>query len=410
MDAAADFEALAATYQTPFYLYEMDAALAHLRALRQALDPRIETWYCVKANGNRRLLELFRQQTPWLDISSAGELRLALAAGYRAADLSFAGPGKSLQELDAAIEAGVRVISVESLGELASLDALCQAKGRRQAVTLRINPESVPGAFMMKMGGRPSPFGIPEEEALEALEQAQACAGIEVVGLHIFAGTQCLELEALIDNVEQTLAIAARLAGQTALSLQLVNLGGGFGVPYFEDQEPLDLQQLATRLNGAVRQAAQTQPALAQVRCALELGRFLIAPYGSYVTRVIDIKDCRGKRFVVLDGGMHHCFAATGNFGQLIKKNYPVENLSRPTAAPERVELVGPLCTPLDSMARNIALPSPRTGDLLAFRHTGAYGFSASPLLFLGHETPAELIRHAGQVELARPRRSTHEL
>lgn len=399
-----DFEELARRYGTPYYLYDMDQAVEHLRRLRQHLPDCVDVYYCIKANPNRAVMRAFKDHVPGLDISSIGEMDLAQAVGYSPTIMSFAGPGKGDHELRRAIEADIQLLSIESHSELERAVALSAQLGKPLAVTIRINPQSIPNAFMMKMGGRPSQFGIPEEDVDRTIELAQSSDGITLHGIHIFSGTQCLDAPSLIQNIGNTLDIAARVARQHDLQPQVINLGGGFGVPYFPGQEPLDVDALSRELGRTVSDAVRAEPRLQRSRFILELGRFLIGSFGIYVARVIDVKQARGKRFVIMDGGMHHCFAATGNFGQLVKKNYLVQNLSRPDAEADAQELVGPLCTPLDSMARNIQLPRAEPGDLLCYQNTGAYCYTASPLLFLAHDTPAELVRYRGEISVARER------
>jgi diaminopimelate decarboxylase len=400
-----DFDDLASRHGTPFYLYDLDAAIEHARALRAALDEPVDLYYCAKANASGAVLAAFRPHVAGLDVSSAGEIELAQAAGYDPGVMSFAGPGKSERELETAVRLGVKLLSVESVTELGRVARLAAVAGRSVDVTLRINPLEAPRQFPMKMGGLPSPFGIPEEEALEVTREALATPGITVRGFHVFSGTNCLDPDALRANIDGVLAIARRLSAELDLEPSVVNLGGGFGVPYFAGQEPLDLPAVARSVNEAVTGARAADPRLARTRFILELGRFLIAPFGVYVARVLDVKRTRGKRFVILDGGMHHCFPPTGNFGQVIKKNYPVVNLSRPGAESEPQEICGPLCTPIDRLGRDLPMAPAEIGDLVGFLRCGAYSFAASPLLFLSHETPLELVLCEGRVEVARERK-----
>ena len=400
-----DWEALARAHGTPLYLYDLDQAQAHLQELQDALQG-VSVYYCVKANPNRAVIEAFRDMVPALDISSAGELELAASVGWDPGKMSFAGPGKSDRELATALERGIGSLSIESAVELNRISTLAQRSGIVAPVLLRINPEFTPRAFAMKMGGGPSQFGVPEEQAEATLRQAIADPHLHVRGIHIFAGTQCLDPEALEQNLQQTLSIAARLSEACDLTMEEVNLGGGLGIAYFQGQEDLDNQALARRLAGCVREFRESHARFAATHFVLELGRYLMGRYGAYLSRVIEVKHVRDKRFVVLDGGMNHVFPATGNFGQLIKKNYPVVNVSRTgdEAPAVKQEIVGPLCTPMDSLGRGLELVPCEVGDLLAFDNCGAYSFSASPLLFLSHPSPAELVHYQGQVRLARRR------
>jgi len=399
-----DLEKVVSRFDTPVYLYDMDAALGQLVEFRARMPACVDVYYAMKANPNPSVLGAFKEHVAGLDISSAGELHLATGIGFDPACMSFAGPGKSQQELVDALEQHVHLISVESVGELRRLATQAEQRGRKAQITIRVNPSSIPNAFMMKMGGRPSQFGIAEEDVEAALREALEHPAIDLQGLHIYSGTQCLDETAIVQNLRQTLEINQRLAEKFDLHPEIVNLGGGFGVAYFAGQQPLDNVSLARQVGQTVGAFAEGQKRFSSARFIFELGRYLIGPFGTYLTRVIEIKETRGKRFVIMDGGMNHCFAATGNFGQLVKKNYPVANLAARGDQAEAHELVGPLCTPLDSMGRGLQMPRAEVGDLLAFQCCGAYAYTASPLLFLGHDTPAEVVRFKGELALARER------
>ncbi|MBX3231216.1 MAG: alanine racemase [Labilithrix sp.] len=407
--AGAEAEALAQEHGTPYYLYDLDAALAHLAVLRANLPDVVDVFYCVKANGNKKVLEAFRPHVAGLDLSSAGELDMAIAAGYDPKHMSIAGPGKTTSDLERCVDRGCGIVSLESVAELGRLGAVARARGKRQDVTLRINPAETPKEFAMRMGGGASQFGVAEEEAPAALDAVKAEAGVRLAGLHIYAGTQCLEERALVDNMAGSLSIVARLADSHDLHPDVVNLGGGFGIPYFAGQKEVDTASLGRAIGAKLEEWRAAHPRFAKTRFVFELGRFLIGRFGAYVSRVTEIKETRGKRYVILDGGMHHVFPATGNFGQLVKKNYPVANLTRGGAEPESdanapQEVCGPLCTPMDSLARGVRIARAEPGDLVGFFASGAYSFAASPLLFLSHDTPLELVKHGGEVSVARTR------
>jgi diaminopimelate decarboxylase len=395
-----DFGALAATFGTPFYLYDLDGALERIRKMRDTLPAGFNVFYCPKANPNAGVLCGFRDAVDGLDVSSIGEVRLAESLGYRPEAMSFAGPGKTDAELSEAIERGVGIISIESAGELRRLASFARQADSRARVTLRINPLAPMKQFAMRMGGQASPFGIPEECAEEVLREALDDDAIEVLGLHVYAGTQCLDLEGIADGVRNTLSIVARLARSTGLCLQVVNVGGGIGVAHAEAEHSVDPATVSAAIARVVAEAA-SEPALTGVRFVMELGRYLIGEFGTYVARVIDVKVTRGKQFAILDGGMNHCFAATGNFGQVIKKNFRLANLTRPAGATGAYDVVGPLCTPLDTLGRNVPIPEVAPGDLIGIMNCGAYGLSASPVLFLGHDAPAEVIHLGGRCGLA---------
>jgi diaminopimelate decarboxylase len=398
---AAPLAALAEEHGTPFYLYDGPAMVSHARTLRGVLPPYVDLLYCVKANANRALVELLGKETHGLDVSSGGELAFVRRLGFPGESISFAGPGKRVSELRLAVREGAS-ISVESPTELERIIAVAADEDRTARVAIRVNPKVTSKSFGMRMGGQASAFGVAEEDALPVVKRALAAPQISLEGFHVFAGTQCLEAPALAENARQTLDLAAHVMEETGARFTHVNLGGGFGVPYFEGQPDLDARE-AGHAVGLVLEERRLQDArFSAMRFVLELGRFLTGRFGVYVARVNDVKETRGKRIVVLDGGMNHVFPATGNFGQLVKKNYPIVNLSR-EGEPCPQDVVGPLCTPIDSLARELPLPRTEIGDLIAFLHVGAYSYAASPLLFLGHATPPELLWNGTAATLARP-------
>jgi diaminopimelate decarboxylase len=385
------FDELAEKHGTPFYLYDLDAVREKIAAIRQAFGSNLELLYAVKANPNLELLGGVRDVLDGLDIASGGELDFALKAGYEASCISFAGPGKTRDELRRSLEAGIGFISVESLRELRDIEELVCGGAPRASIMIRVNPLFMLKEFAVKMGGKASQFGIDEEDLPEALDFVRATPDtFEFQGIHIYAGTQCLSEEALARNLANTLEIAARVTIDNGMECRAINIGGGFGVSYYEEQPGIDLGKLAVQFRAEFdryRKATGSNP-----RFILELGRFLVAEAGIYVARVVSEKQSRGEQFYVLDGGMNHHLAASGNLGATIRKNYLVRNLSRPGASKQACTLVGPLCTPLDLMGKGVSVETPLVGDLIGFLNSGSYGYSASPLLFLGHETPSEVI------------------
>ncbi len=385
------FEEIAERYGTPFYLYDLDTVLAKIQGIRQAFGSTVELLYAVKANPKLELLKGMREHLDGLDIASAGELELALKAGYEPSCISFAGPGKTRKELQRSLEAGIGFISVESMRELRDIEALVCGGAPRASIMIRVNPQFLLKEFAVKMGGKASQFGIDEEELSIALDFVRSHADIFTFqGIHVYAGTQCMSEEALTQNLANTLAIAARVTTELEMECLAINIGGGFGISYYEEHQGLDLIKLAALFGvefDRYRESTGTMP-----RFLLELGRFLVAEAGIYVTRVVSEKQSRGEQFYVLDGGMNHHLAASGNLGMTIRKNYLVRNLSRPSAPKQTCTLVGPLCTPLDMMGKGVSVETPVVGDLVGFLNSGSYGYSASPLLFLGHGKPSELL------------------
>jgi diaminopimelate decarboxylase len=399
--------ALAAEHGTPLYVYGAELMDRALERLRAALPPRVEIAYSVKANPNPALLRRFLARGLGLEVASAGELTLARHAGCPPARIVFAGPGKTDAELALALDEGIAEIHVESLGECERLAALARRRGRPAPVAIRVNPSAEAQGGAMRMGGRPGPFGVDEE----ALDDVLACVlgdgALELRGLHVYSGTQILAHEVLAGQYGKALALARRVARRAGRPLATLDLGGGLGVPYVSGEPELDLDALREALTG-VMGGLESDPWLATTRLLVEPGRFLVAEAGVYVTRVVDVKRSKGKTFVVLDGGMHHHLAASGNLGQVIKRNFPVALVGKLGKAPtETADLVGPLCTPLDTLARELPVPAPEVGDLVGVFQSGAYGLTASPTGFLSHPAPAEVLVERGVARLIR-RRGSH--
>lgn len=392
--------AVATRYGTPLYLYDLDVIAARARLVKESLAGHAELLYAVKANPSASILRTLLSRVNGLDISSGGELKAGLAAGWEASRMSFAGPGKNLEELILAVQAGCGSISVESRDDFERILAAGQKTGRAPRVSLRVNPLRLNGPFALKMGGKPTQFGVDEEEAPElmrALAHAVLQGRAEYAGLHIYSGTQCLDAQALVENVRNSLRIARELEAASGLATPGINLGGGFGIAYHEGQTELDLAATCEGLVAEIKAFRSQKP---ETRFILELGRYLVAPAGWYLSRVLAVKASRGKVFAILDGGMHQHLSASGNLGQTIKRNYRIRNLSNETGEPTVTELAGCLCTPIDLLGFGAVLPKVRAGDLICIENSGAYGFTASPLFFLGHDTPREICMERGKASM----------
>ena len=374
--------------QTPFYAYERRLLDQKMALLRGALPPAIELHYAVKANPMPAVVQHMAGLVDGLDVASLGELRVALDSGTNPSRISFAGPGKRPVELTAAIAAGITV-NLESPGELETLARLGQAQGRRPQVAVRINPDFELKTSGMKMGGGPKPFGV-DAEQVPALLRRIGELRLDFQGFHIFTGSQNLRAEAIVEAHDRSFELALRLAAETPGPLRLLNIGGGFGIPYFPGDRPLDLAPIAANLE---RWLPVVKARLPQAQVVLELGRYLVGEAGIYVAEVVDRKVSRGHTFLITDGGLHHHLAASGNFGQVIRKNYPVVIGNRVLGSErETVSVVGPLCTPLDILADRMELAKADIGDLIVVFQSGAYGLTASPTAFLGHPPCVEVL------------------
>lgn len=373
----------------PVFVYDSGLVAARVARFRAAF-PSIDLHYAIKANPFQPLLDAMAGLVDGFDVASAGELAKVAGLGR---PVSFAGPGKRDAELTAAIEAGV-TLNLESEGEATRALAIADRLGHSPRLAVRVNPDVELRGSGMKMGGRPSPFGI-DAARVPALVRNLVAAGADWRGFHIYAGSQALDPQAIIDTQAATLALAARLAEEAGHAPPLVNLGGGFGVPYFAGDRPLDIEAVGA----ALEKALVDRPAiLGDTRFAIELGRWLVAESGVYLARVIDRKDSGGETFLILDGGLNHQLAASGNFGTVVRRNYPLALAHAMGAEPvETVSVVGPLCTPLDRLGDRVALPAGVVGDIVAIFLAGAYGATASPSAFLGHPPAGEVLGDAEQ-------------
>lgn len=373
--------------RTPFYVYDRAAIRAGVAGLRAKLPPTLHLHYAIKANPYPAVVHELAHLTDGLDVASAGEMMVALDTGIDPSRITFAGPGKSPAEIRRAVAAGI-TMTAESEAQLDLAVAAASSLGVEPRIALRVNPAFELKASGMKMGGGPKPFGI-DEDKLPALLGRMRREGVPLVGLHIFGGSQNLRAEAIVEAQNRTFELGGRLAAEWGRSLQWLNIGGGFGVPYFPGEQPLDLEPVAANLASLCERAARELAA----PLVIELGRYLVAHAGLYVCRVLERKESCGQVFLVTDGGLHQHLAASGNFGQVLRKNYPVAVANRIGAPLDEVQsVVGPLCTPLDLLADRMKLAHAEPGDLIAVFQSGAYGLSASPTAFLGHPAPAEIL------------------
>lgn len=371
---------------TPVFVYDFSRVRARIAELRQAMPEALGIHYAIKANP---MPELLRQMAPLvdgLDVASEGEMHRALGTGI--AHISFAGPGKREREIEAAVAAGV-TLNLESEGEAERALASGGRLGKTPRLAVRVNPDFDLKGSGMRMGGGAKPFGVDAERA-SALVRRLIEAGADWRGFHIFAGSQALDAAAIAETQAQTVLLAGRLADEAGAAPPLVNLGGGFGIPYFPGDTPLDLASVGQALGEVL---AHRPESLAASSFAIELGRYLVGEAGVYLTRVIDRKVSHGETFLITDGGLHHQLAASGNFGTVVRRNYPIANASRFSAAvEEEASVVGCLCTPLDRLGDQVMLPHTEVGDVIAVFMAGAYGFTASPAAFLGHPPARELL------------------
>ena len=373
---------------TPFYAYDRGLLTARVAELRKVLPTDVSLHYAMKANPMPAVVGHMARLVDGLDVASGAELRVALDAGMDPHEISFAGPGKSEVELAQAVAAGI-LINVESMRELGLLAGIVQRLGMPARVAVRVNPDFELKSSGMKMGGGPKQFGIDAERVPQALAEIGRL-GLGFEGFHIFSGSQNLRPDAICEAQTKALDMAVRLSADAPASIKSLNLGGGFGIPYFPGEQRLDLAPIGEHLHRIVESAKARLP---DAELVIELGRFLVGEAGIYVSRIIDKKNSRGEVFLVCDGGLHHHLSASGNFGQVIRKNYPVEIGNRAGSSRREVaSVVGPLCTPLDLLADRMNLAVAEPGDLAVVFQSGAYGLTASPTQFLSHPAPVEVL------------------
>ncbi len=396
---------LVSRYGTPLFVYEAAALESALGELRAALHPQLEVFYSLKANPNVSVVGVLAGLGARAEVCSLVELRTALLAGVRPADIIFLGPGKSLEELHACVTGGIYAVIAESFTELAELDAIAATYGVRQRVLLRVNPLTGSSGGALTMGGKPRQFGIDEAQLLSTGGLADRYPALDICGVHVYLGTRILDSAALVDNTRRNLELAERIALATGIELAAVDVGGGLGVAYFDGETDPDLDALAGPMHSLVEEFRVRHPG---VRLLFEAGRFLTARAGTYLIRVRSVKVSAGQRFAVADGGSHQHMAAAG-VGSYARRNFPVRVINHPdglddTGTPETWTVTGPLCTPNDTLLKNVSVPPLRSDHLLAIGRSGAYAATASPGLFLSHGFAAEVLLMDGRDYLIRER------
>lgn len=373
---------------TPLFVYSRDMLTRRIGKLRAAMPDRLAIHYAMKANPFAPVIEHLAGLVDGFDIASGGELAMLQQAGVDPALVSFAGPGKRDSELEAAISAGV-TLNLESEGEAKRALAIGEKLGLNPRLAIRVNPDFELKGSGMKMGGGAKPFGV-DAQRVPALAKHLIATGADWRGLHIYTGSQALDADALVETQGNVLNLADRLSADIGEPLPKLNMGGGFGIPYFSNDKALDINHIGDALAERFENLPEN---LAETKLCIELGRYITGEAGVYLTRILDRKESHGETYLVTDGGLHHQLAASGNFGTVVRRNYPVAIASRFDAEPsEEASVVGCLCTPLDRLADKVHLPRADVGDLVAVFCAGAYGASASPASFLGQGPAREIL------------------
>jgi diaminopimelate decarboxylase len=401
---------LATDFGTPLFVYDREILESKWKLLRTTFPPEFGICYSVKANPTRAFLQFFLAKGCGLEIASSGEFFQAIDAGCSPLDILFAGPGKSVSDLELVLGKNIGEIHAESFVEIERIGDISKKLGVTANVAIRVNPNQQAQGGAMRMGGKPTQFGIDEELLDSALEKIGNTPHVEFRGIHLFSGTQILDHMVLLSQYRKGVELARSIANHLQRPLQTVDFGGGLGIPYFAKDNALDMGALQNGLSDLMAQV-RSDKNFEGTRFLIEPGRYLVGDAGVYIARVIDIKVSRNKKFVVIDGGMNHHLAASGNLGQVIKRNFPVAVLTQfNQPAEEVVNIVGPLCTPLDTIARDIRIPVPQIGDLIGVFQSGAYGRTSSPMSFLSHCSPPEVLIENGTPRLIRRRGTIDDL
>ena len=384
-------EPIAARYGTPLYVYDMAPIRERFSTLGRLFGDAFGVSFAVKCNPNVELLRRILPLVDTLDVSSFKEVERSLAAGCPAERLTFSGPAKRLGEVRGAVAAGVGELVLESIAEAHMASAAATELGMVQDVLIRINPATMPRYFGVNMAGKPSQFGVDEELIEGAIDEIVALPGLNLIGFHIYSGTNSLNAEAIAENFGIFIGLFRQAVAHAGIRPRKLIFGSGFGIPYVAGDPLLDVDAVAAR---AVPMIAELKrdPLFAQTRCVLEMGRWLVGPGGWLLTGVIGEKPSRGVQFRLCDAGFNNHLAACGMMGTVIRRNWSIVNLTNPAAEAGKYTLVGPLCTTIDILATDITLPHVRVGDVLAIANSGAYGLTASPTRFISHPEPGEVL------------------
>lgn len=398
---------IAEKFGTPLYIYDGDVLQQVYQELRELLTPQVELFYSLKANPNISIVHMLREMGAQAEVCSLAELHTAVQAGVAPESIIFLGPGKSDDEITACIRLGIYAIVCESFQELERIESIAASEGRIVPVALRVNPSFSVKGSRLTMGGKPRQFGMDEQSVLQGKEQFESYSHVEIMGLHVYMGTRMLDVEPIVQNTRHILELADRIENELDITLRMVDVGGGLGVPYHEGEQFLSIAALTEQLNPMFESFRHSH---ANTRLFMELGRYLVGTCGMLVSRALYVKQSYGEHFVVTDGGTNCHMAAVGT-GSYVKRNFPIASLTRYGESPvAEYNITGPLCTPNDVVGKRVLLPLVERGDLIGVFHSGAYGPTASPTHFLSHGSPTEVLIVAGEAHLIRERDTPQDL
>lgn len=394
-------------FGTPFYVYDFDILKNTFFSLRNALPNSVDIFYSTKANPNIAISNELRKLGACAELCSYYEILAAIKAGFLPENIIFVGPAKSEQEIKLCLELGVYAIICESINEYQRISQMAVKLDCMARVAIRINPSHVSKSALLKMGGKPSQFGMDEEVIFKNKDLFLNMPNVNVIGMHIYNGTRILQASTVIENTEYILDLARKLQKEWGVTFEMVDIGGGLGVPYFDNEEELDIGDLASGMRSVIDSYTKDFP---KVRIILESGRYLVAKCGALTSRVLDVKTSKGESFAVTDGGTNCHMAAVG-VGSFVKRNFPIEAvlIEGPNSDRQKYNITGPLCTPGDLIGKQVLLPKLSVGDFVLVKNSGAYGPTASPVMFLSHGFPAEILYKNNEFHLIRDRFSESE-
>lgn len=395
-------------FGTPFYCYDSTVLENTFQSLREVLPKNVDIFYSIKANPNIAICNELRQLGACAELCSYYEILAAIKAGFSPENIILVGPAKSDKEIRKCLELDIYAIICESIDELRRISELAKLCGQQARVALRINPTHVSKSALLKMGGKPSQFGMDEEIVFSNKDFFLKMPNIKLVGIHIYNGTRILNAETIVENTAYILNLARVIQKNWNQTFEMVDIGGGLGVPYFDNEEVLDLATLKAGMASVIHSYLKDYP---NTRIILESGRYLVATAGVLISRVLDIKPSKGEQFAITDGGTNCHMAAVG-VGTFVKRNFPIDAIGIKENKNEsltKYNVTGPLCTPGDLIGKQVLLPQLSVGDFVLVKNSGAYGPTASPVMFLSHGFPAEVLFKNNTFHLVRDRFTEHE-
>lgn len=380
---------IATEFGTPSFVYAKSVIERKHKLIRDTLPQKLQIYYSIKANPNFEIVQMMGQCYDGVDVASEGEMQLAIKAGISRNNISFTGPGKRFDELYSAIKQDIGCITIESEREIEHISSICKELKKRATICIRINPPFEITQSGMRMGGGPGKFGVDSDTVPNLIKDVLKNEYLRFDGIHIFTGSQNLQSDKIIHNFGNILQFSDHLSSSMGIALKSINMGGGFGIPYFAKDEELDINQIGIDLKRLLDTFWNSHP---ETSIKIESGRFLVGECGIYLSRVLYRKVSHDTTFIIIDGGMHHHLAASGNLGQsLARRPMPLTTANKLDSPMEKVHVSGPLCTPLDTFG-NVDIPKAEEGDFIAVLNSGAYGLTASPAGFLSHALPREII------------------